>query len=285
MAGLPETAQAVVMSVAEVWLPPPPQGMSIGAYSEELRSHPQPFQGWEEGGEALGNAEAMVRKAALRLHSLFPGWDVSSEATYGSPAWELIAKADAMRADVIVVGSHGRSALGRFFLGSVSQKVLTEAECSVRVSRGKIEVDETAPRILIGFDGSHGAEAAVEVVAARRWPDNTEIKLASVTDISFGAEASVMTATSMPDNSEWLNELAERPMSVLSKAGLKPEFVSDLGNPKVALVEIAENWHADSIFVGANRWGSRVERFLLGSVSAAVAARAHCSVEVVRKKV
>jgi len=48
------------------------------------------------------------------------------------------------------------------------------------------------------------------------------------------------------------------------------------------ILEIAE-WGADSNFVGANRFGGRVERFLLGSVSAAIAARAHCSVEVVRR--
>jgi nucleotide-binding universal stress UspA family protein len=55
------------------------------------------------------------------------------------------------------------------------------------------------------------------------------------------------------------------------------------GDPKQILIEEAESWQADSIFVGAK--GMRgIERLLLGSVSAAVAARAHCSVEVVRPK-
>ena len=44
-----------------------------------------------------------------------------------------------MAPDLIVVGSHGRSALGRFMLGSVSQKVVTEAHCSVRVARGRAQ--------------------------------------------------------------------------------------------------------------------------------------------------
>lgn len=48
------------------------------------------------------------------------------------------------------------------------------------------------------------------------------------------------------------------------------------------LVEEAETWNADCVFVGAK--GTRgIERLLLGSVSSAVAARAHCSVEVVRR--
>ena len=43
----------------------------------------------------------------------------------------------------------------------------------------------------------------------------------------------------------------------------------------------ANEWNAKSIFMGA-RGLSRLQRFLLGSVSSSVAARAHCSVEVVR---
>lgn len=55
------------------------------------------------------------------------------------------------------------------------------------------------------------------------------------------------------------------------------------GNPKQVLVNEAKRWKADCIFVGAR--GLRgIKRFLLGSVSMAVTARAPCSVEVVRFK-
>jgi nucleotide-binding universal stress UspA family protein len=56
------------------------------------------------------------------------------------------------------------------------------------------------------------------------------------------------------------------------------------GEPKSLLIAEAESWGADCIFVGARGLG-RVERFMLGSVSTAVAARAHCSVEVVRANI
>jgi nucleotide-binding universal stress UspA family protein len=81
---------------------------------------------------------------------------------------------------------------------------------------------------------------------------------------------------------EWIEKIAANALQKLHDAGLSASLEIQAGNPKNVLVEKAESWHADSIFVGANRFGSRVERFLLGSVSAAVAARAHCSVEVVR---
>jgi len=56
------------------------------------------------------------------------------------------------------------------------------------------------------------------------------------------------------------------------------------GDPKRVLVEESKRWGADCIFVGSMGFSNRVERFLIGSVSSAVAARAHCSVEVVREQ-
>ena len=65
-------------------------------------------------------------------------------------------------------------------------------------------------------------------------------------------------------------------------AGLNASLMIRRGNPKDEIIEEAEGWGADCIFLGAK--GTRgVERLLLGSVSSAVSARARCSVEVVRK--
>ena len=58
--------------------------------------------------------------------------------------------------------------------------------------------------------------------------------------------------------------------------------VVDSGDPKLVLVQRAEEFGADCIFTGATGFSNRIERFVLGSVSAAVAARGLCSVEVVR---
>ena len=54
------------------------------------------------------------------------------------------------------------------------------------------------------------------------------------------------------------------------------------GDPKRVLGRHAEEFGADCIFTGATGFSNPIERFLVGSVSSAVAARAHCSVEVVR---
>lgn len=61
-------------------------------------------------------------------------WDRLVEP--GDPADRICAVADEGRYDLVVLGSHGRSALGRFLLGSVSDRVVHHAPCSVMVVRG-----------------------------------------------------------------------------------------------------------------------------------------------------
>ncbi len=290
-AGLPDEGEAAILSVAEVWLPPQNAEQAVettgfDSYTKaQLRTH------WEKGEKLVSEAEAFARHAKDRLQNNFPLWRIKAEATYGSPAWEILTKAAEYKPDLIVVGSHGHSAIVRAWLGSISQKVLTEARCSVRIARGKVEVDPYPSRIIIGFDGSQGAQAAVDAVASRFWREESEVRLIAVTDpvipSAIGRFVPPIVNWVEEVNSgerEWLEKLAESSLIKLEKAGLKASLMIAAGNPKKVLVEEAENWHADSIFVGANAFGSAFEKFLLGSVSAAVAARATCSVEVVRKQ-
>ena len=84
-------------------------------------------------------------------------------------------------------------------------------------------------------------------------------------------------------DAEWITSYTGTAAEKLAAAGANVQTKLVDGNPNNVLVEEAECWHADCIFVGANAQGSRLERFLLGTTAAAVAARSHCSVEVVRK--
>jgi nucleotide-binding universal stress UspA family protein len=264
-AGLPADAQIKVLSVVESWLPPP-SGLEIIEHIARAQEY-----------------LVLARRGGIRLVSMEPGWEVKSESGAGSPATVIIEKADEWGADLIVVGSHGRTALGQFFFGSVSQKVLHEARRSVRVARGRIEEPDTPVRLIIGVDGSKGAEAAVETVAARKWPAGSEARIVNAT-----WAAPQITSHRMVDRiTKWILEektrikkMIDEAAAKLSAAALRTDAVVKEEEPKRLLIAEAESWGADCIFVGARGMG-RVERFLLGSVSSAVAARAHCSVEVV----
>jgi nucleotide-binding universal stress UspA family protein len=83
----------------------------------------------------IKKAEESASKAVARLRSQFPEWEIGYEVLHGTPAVELLRKADEWKPDLIVVGSHGRGAIGRFFLGSVSRKIAEQASSPVRVVR------------------------------------------------------------------------------------------------------------------------------------------------------
>ena len=288
-AGLPDDVEAKVITIAEVWMPPPNDGKSekymSDVNSEWLKNHDA------VGKKAVVEAQVLSRHAKERLEIKFPEWKVVSQAAYGSPAREILARAEDLKPDLIVVGSQGKSAISRILLGSISTKVLAESKCSVRVARGRIEVDPVPVRIIVGFDGSPGSLAAVEAVVERKWRECSEARLVSATNSMlpsaigrFVPPVGKMFEDEKKSERVWVEKLAETALRTLNDAGLQTELRVEVGNPKQILIEEAEKWGADCIFVGSHSFTSKLERFLIGSTSAAVAERAHCSVEVVRRK-
>jgi nucleotide-binding universal stress UspA family protein len=76
----------------------------------------------------VGTLVAKARRAGVRAAGL---------VVAGSP-YEVIARAArSKRADVLVLGTHGRTGLPRFFLGSVAAHVLATTRCPVLTVRGR----------------------------------------------------------------------------------------------------------------------------------------------------
>jgi len=274
-AGMPQAVEAVVLSVADVILPadaetvhqPEPEWLSA-AMDHAL----------SQATEAVEQARAVALRAKRTVETAFPHWTVRAEAFADSPAWGVVKKAEEWKADLIVVGSHNRSTLGRLMLGSVSQTVLLYAPASVRVSRGSGHPEGSPIRLVAGEDGSPDAEAALSALAARAWPAGTTLSLVTVLE-----PAIAMTAR-LSGEAAWPQQVNERSLGKLNAAGLTVSTLVVEGDPRRSLLAEAERVDADCIFVGAR--GLRgIKRLLLGSVSTAIAARAHCSVEVVRPAV
>ena len=278
-AGLPDEAEAIVISVADVWLWPG-SNQEAAESSSAMPEMASVTRGHKRALQAVEEARTLASQASERVRACFPAWKVRAEAYGESPAWAIIRKADEWKADLVVVGSHGRSAVGRLILGSVSQKVVTEAGSSVRVARGRVLPSNSPVRIVVGVDGSPGSEAAVLAVTGRSWPASSEARVIGVLD------SMMVTATEQgeevgQDESDWARKRVEASEETLRVSGLIVSSVVKEGDPKQVLILEAEQWEADCIFVGARGLRS-FERFLPGSVSTAVVARAHCSVEVVR---
>jgi nucleotide-binding universal stress UspA family protein len=290
-AGLPPFAEALIVNVAEVWLPLPLSHQSeiaiaVGTNSVEAqRPDLQPDQ-----PSQLDEISLRAADAAERLKSFFPEWTVKAESLRGSPAAAVVRKAAEWNANLLVAGARGKGESSRSWLGSVSQKLANEAPCSVRIARSHGAWKKGAPvRILIGLDGSSSAEAAVAEVARRFWIIGTEVRIVVVLDKPTPTAVPEIirdmddpSSTGKSGHPSWVSGFVDRARSKLSQAELHVSEFIDEGDPKQIIVAEAEEWGADCIFIGAGDDGESARSFLLGSVSTAVVARAHCTVEIVR---
>lgn len=291
-AGLPESGEALVMTIAEVWMPPPPpSAYEVLQLAIDAKGPLGLERKYMADSKPVKDAEQLAARAADRFKTLFPNWKVTHAAVWGAPTWELFSMADGINADLIVVGSHGRSAFGRLLLGSISQWMLNEARSSVRIARGHDDAPDFPVRVIVGVDGSQNASDAVDEVAARNWPAKSEFRVVVVNqpleatvvgEFIPAIRDSVEERTRMEDRAA--GRLAENAAKRLRTKGLRAEALAMEGDPKLVLVRLAKDWRADCIFLGATGLSNRLERFLLGSVAGAIAARAHCSVEIVRKR-
>ena len=219
------------------------------------------------------------------------GWRVSADVILDNPRHALPRVASKWKADLILLGSHGRGAMGRLLLGSTAQAVLRHATCSVEIvrkPRGK-ESAEGGIRVLIPTDGSEYADAAMQSVAERPWPNGSEFLIVASPEYPVLAGEYPYFPTEhldvvMKSGREHANESAKSGAGLLAKTGLKASsLVTEVpDSPAQAILAAGEAWKADLIVMGSH--GRRgFDRIILGSVSETVALHATCSVEVIRK--
>ncbi len=146
-------------------------------------------------------------------------------------------------------------------------------------------------RILLAVDGSPCSEAAVNEVASRPWPSQSELRIVSAFQIPLSPtpEAWAIQPEYYDEMERAVREQAQKVADVAS-ARLKKALGQAMnvtgqvlaGSPQSAILEEAERWKADLIVVGSHGYGTW-HRLVLGSVSQAVVLHARCSVEVVRR--
>jgi nucleotide-binding universal stress UspA family protein len=118
----PQETEVRVLHVLE-----PPSlllGREMGGYDPELEAV------WKALRE---QAKALVGKTEGKLRTA--GFTVSPSFEEGDPKSRIIDVAKEWKADLIVLGSHGRKGMERFLMGSVAESVARHAECSVEIVR------------------------------------------------------------------------------------------------------------------------------------------------------
>ena len=245
--------------------------------------------------DAKRECEQLVKAGAAKL--LYARQTATTQVLMGSPRRAVSAYAQHWGADMIVAGSHGHSAVGRFFLGSVAQGILRTACCSVEIVR--YPAGGRAPsfhpmKVLLATDGSEYSVVAERAIASRPWPVGTVFKILSVEELvpmPIPAEASSLAAIYPASLFEELLTKARaravaategaRKMLTQARLTVLAQNSNPSGDPRSIILDTAKTWQADLIVLGSHgRHG--LDRFLMGSVAESVAVHAHCSVVVVR---
>jgi nucleotide-binding universal stress UspA family protein len=245
--------------------------------------------------EEKKSGQRLVAGAVERL--LQAGLDSTSEVLIGFPRKTIVEYAKESGANLVMLGSHGQSAIARFLLGSVAQAVLRSAPCSVEIMRLKSKNGWSkgkGMKIILATDGSENSAAAAKSIISRPWPEGTKVKVISVAELVVPGSEMIASSSSpvypaslleqiWSDARERAHEAVTQARKILETAKIPAavEGYSLEGDPRVVLLDQARNWDADLIILGSHgRHG--IDRALMGSVSESVAMHAHCSVGVIR---
>ena len=230
--------------------------------------------------------EALEREA--ERFTAAGGWTPQTLARRGQAANEIVSAAEELGADVIAMGSRGLGGVKRFVLGSVSEQVMTYAPCSVLIARQPDHqggpASDSPLRILLAYDGSPVAQAAVEQLASLALDAKTQIVAMTVLTLMTYYRMDVLQTTSPSWQAEKqaaqddLERVAQRLKSLTPNVETQ---LHESGDASQSILDAAQAAGADLIVMG-HKGRSGIGRLLLGSVASRVAQHAPCSVWVAR---
>lgn len=227
-------------------------------------------------------AEDRRRLAARRDLLAGQGVELSQVIIEDMPDTGLVRAAQEVDAAMLVVGSHDRTGAVRIVVGSVAERVVRTAPCSVLLARGDAAAGGYR-RVVVGTDFSAAAVPALERALELAAP-GADVRVVhgwSFTTLQDGDPAELVALAGRVDalraeeNSRYGREL----LAARERADVRLRFDAVEGSPVHVLIDAARD--ADLLVVGSHgRRGLR--RWLVGSVAESVARHAMCSVLVAR---
>ncbi len=211
----------------------------------------------------------------------------------GRPATEILAAADTLHADLIVIGTHGASGFDRAMLGSVAEKVLRRASCPVLTvpPHSAPAFSLASARVLCAVDFSDCSLAALEFLLAGSLGGETRITLLHVLEWPWHEPPAPAFGEIPRAEAEALQSFrARREAAARTRLeGLEPEGFRGRcsarishGRPSDEILRVAAEEQSNLIVLGVHG-RSVADLALFGSTAQQLVRRADCPVLTVRK--
>lgn len=263
----------------------------VTTYAPGAAALPPAFLAPQDRDELLA---AMKRFADTEGGSTVP---VEFEVAEGHVAGEIVARAHALPADLVVIGTHGRSGFERLVLGSVAERVLRKAECPVlSVPRDVGDVVPAPPvlfkRILCAVDFSDSSMHALNYAMSLAQEADAQLTVLHVIDVP--PSVSLSLHETMLDVPHTLNEYiasAEEDRRARLKEAI-PDTVGAYctvdtrlatGKPYREILRVASEVQSELIVMGIHGRGA-ADLLFFGSTAQHVVRQASCPVLTLRKE-
>jgi nucleotide-binding universal stress UspA family protein len=247
----------------------------------------QAFEETYRAGLATALAARREELASLRERLSGQGPSISQVMIEGFPDAAMCQAADELGGELVVVGTHGRTGLRWFFLGSVAEHVVRASSADVLVARREGAGRGGYHRILVATDFTPSSERALDRALELAAAD-ARVDVVHYFNIILPAPlyASIPTVLAPPDDlvreiAAAAGERGEKLLAGRRRPGMELTFRALPGAPVPGVVHELEATPYDLAALGSNgRRGFR--RLALGSVAEAVVRRAPCSVLIAR---
>ena len=198
--------------------------------------------------------------------------------------WSKITEAAGDGFDLIVIGTHGRTGLPRFLLGSVAEMVVRHAPCSVLAVRADGD-PEPFRHVLCPVDFSASSRQAMELAAELIAPAGVGITLLHVLELPVAYSGEPRLPELYRDLDKHSADLLDQWTAELrTKTSVPVTARSRIGRPASQTVAVLDDDRTFDLVVMGGHGRSGVARVLLGSVAEQVVRHARCPVLVARSR-
>ena len=224
-----------------------------------------------------------------------PGVTIETVVREGNTASEILEEAAGMKADLLVIGTHGRSGVDRLLLGSVTEKVLRKASCPVLTvpaqGRDAMPVGPVLyQRILCPVDFSDASLNALQYATSMAEEADGQLTVLHVVAHEFenAADLANVVADAGMTMGSFIKQREEAIHRRLQDAvGTVPEFgsvesVMTHGKPWREVLRIAQERQSDLIVMGVQGRGA-ADLMFFGSTTQHVVREAPCPVLTLRR--